>query len=136
MAHRIAVLAHNQPVSATARTHVKREVAVMLVARLCAEQITQRVIRMFPPSSSFPSLKASQPDSFRYIPEELPAAEVSGCIFRLPNSPQWRELHVQLRKYRIDMAYLTSKALGSISNNSGINPDSRSIKPISPTIAQ
>jgi hypothetical protein len=86
---------------------------MLLVARLMAEQISQSLIRMMPPGSTFPSFKASQvtPASFRYVPESMPAAEVAGCKFQLPQSVQWKELHLQARRYRTEMGFLTSRAL-------------------------
>ena len=96
MSAKVAVLAHNQPLSARASTHVKREVALLLVGRLCAEQITQSLIRMFPPDSAFPSLKASQFGSDErqiYIPEKMPPRDVPGVFFQEPQSAQWQRDH-------------------------------------------
>src|SRR5579863_1063419 len=119
MAKQVAVLAYNQPITGKASTWLKRDIAAMLVTRLMAEQISQRLIRMFPPNSSFPTLNCSQNSpqaSQRYIPEIMPPSEVAGCKFQLPTSIQWRELHLQPRRYRTELSYLTSKALGSAQN--------------------
>lgn len=93
MSIKVAVLAHNQAISSRARTHVKREIASLMVARLLAEQISGLCIRMFPPGS--PSLKAHQPTNPSvYIPEHMPPAEVENCRFQVPQSDDWKREHL------------------------------------------
>lgn len=59
------------------------DVAAQLVACLAAESISQTVIRMLPPDSQI--LKAS-PMALKknYVPDRLPAREVSGVKFQAP----------------------------------------------------
>lgn len=114
MAKQVAVLAHNQPVSARAATFYKREVAMMLVARLMAEQITQSCIRMFPPSSAFQSLKPSQvcsDGSVRSVPDRMPRTEVGLCHFHPPQSDQWKLEHMPARRLLIETARLAYREM-------------------------
>ena len=69
-----------------------------MVSRLVAEQITQHVIRMFPPRSAFPVLKP-EIGSNHYIPDELPPAnDGTGCYFEPPQGDQWQLEHRQARQ--------------------------------------
>ncbi len=80
---RVGVLAHNQPLSARASTHIASRVAEDLVKRLVAERISRKLIRMFAPGSVFVTTQREAPIA-NYIPEKLPPREVSGCRFRGP----------------------------------------------------
>lgn len=88
----VGVLSHNQAVNARARTHITRTFAAFLVQSLVAEEISNRLIRMFPPSSVFRAGRYEAPSP--YIPEVLPpSVDVSGCKFVPPQSPQWQAEH-------------------------------------------
>lgn len=63
-------------------TLVGADIATELLRRLAAEPIRQGVIRMLPPSSVM--AKAAGPVFANFIPEKLPASEVSGVIFKAP----------------------------------------------------
>jgi hypothetical protein len=72
----------------------------MLVARLCAEMLSQRVIRMFPPDSSFRPLPApnNQANARREaLSTPMPPAEVGGCHFRLKRTKPPNQDIVMLR---------------------------------------
>ena len=90
---RVGVLAHNQPLSARAGTHIASGVAEDLVRRLAAERVSRKVIRMFAPESVF-LVKRETPIA-NYIPEKLPPREVSGCRFRGPVSKKPHSIFVR-----------------------------------------
>jgi hypothetical protein len=104
----VGILDYHQAASEDPTTYVDREIAALLVMRLAAEQISRKKIRVFPPTSAFPVLRTSVKSSSRYVPETLPSGEVSGCVFQLPLSDQWRREHLQARNYLTEMAKLMS----------------------------
>jgi hypothetical protein len=77
------------------RDYLKKSVAQILVRRLVAEWVVPGVmIRRLTVAApldirSCRTHLAEKP----YVPEKLPPAEVSGCRFREPDSPTWREYH-------------------------------------------
>ncbi len=86
----VGVLAHNQPHTALARTHVTRAVAAFWLQQMIAEQITSKVIRMFPPGSVFQRVETSSD-----APADFGPADPTGTKFALPQSPQWQDEHLQ-----------------------------------------
>ena len=86
MSSKVGVLAHNQPATAKARTHLPRDVAAELVQRMGAERLTSKLIRMFPPDSVFPLLKPAIGAHY-YVPAKLPPAELPGIYFSGPTPP-------------------------------------------------
>ena len=95
MSQRVGILDHRQPSEAKPRTFVKKEIASLLVARMAAEQISQRVIRMFAPDSIYPVLKRPQ-SRFGYIPAKMPPREVPGVWFQKPQSDRWKIEHAPI----------------------------------------
>ena len=81
----VAVLAHYQPLDTRPATHVAPGTADLLVQRMIAERITQRLIRMLPPDSIFP-VAEFRPERRCYVPEKLPPKEVANVKFQLPAS--------------------------------------------------
>lgn len=79
------LLAHYQPADSAVSTPLPADVADMLVMRLVCERISQRRIRMLPPSSVFAAAKLC-PEVVNYIPKKLPPAEVEGTWFKPPKS--------------------------------------------------
>ena len=92
MSSNVGVLAHNQPLTGKANTHVDRDVAYELLRRMVAEPITHKLIRMFPPESVFPAIRMFSGRKI-YVPEKLPPREVPGCWFQLPQSDTWKREH-------------------------------------------
>jgi hypothetical protein len=86
----VAVLSHHQPAGSRTGTFVPRDVADELVRRLAAERISAKVIRMMPPDSVFlPALELfllSDGSAVRYIPSQLPPAEIATCKFIPPRT--------------------------------------------------
>jgi hypothetical protein len=110
----VGILDYHQAASEDPTTYVDREIAVLLVMRLAAEQISRKKIRIFPPTSAFPTFKSSQAlpgSSVRYIPEHMPSGEIANCHFQLPQSDGWKREHLQARRYSDEMAYLMRRSL-------------------------
>ena len=57
----VGVLADYQSLETRPTTHIKCEIADLLVSRLIAERITRKLIRMLPQDSVFPALKSFHP---------------------------------------------------------------------------
>jgi len=95
MSQRVGILDHRQSSEAKPRTFVKKEIASLLVARMAAEQISQRVIRMFAPDSIYPVLKRPQ-SRFGYVPAKMPPREVPGVWFQKPQSDRWKIEHAPI----------------------------------------
>lgn len=90
----VGVLAHYQPLDVKPSCHIPRAIAKEILRRLMAEPVTAKVIRMFPPDSTFPVLKPLQPSvSPFHAAEPLPPREVPNCYFQLPQSDTWRIQH-------------------------------------------
>lgn len=81
----VTVLAHHQPLGSTRGSSLPADVADLLVQRMVAERISQKVIRMFSPDSIFAATKFSS-EARCYIPDKLPPAEVEGTYFQPPES--------------------------------------------------
>lgn len=92
MSQKVGILDFHQAAGELPRTFVKRDIACLMVDRMAAEHISQRVIRMFPRDSIFPAFRL-QPRDARYIPEKLPPREIPGCYFQPPQSDTWRIQH-------------------------------------------
>jgi hypothetical protein len=101
----VGLLAHNQPAHSRQTTPLPSEVADLLVNRMIAERISQKVIRMLPPDSVFPVAKFCA-ETKCYIPEKLPPVEIEGTYFdppdasdtlstipRMRNLPRYRETY-------------------------------------------
>lgn len=97
MSKRTGVLADNQLATDRVTTHVPREVADLLVSRLVAERLSQRLIRMLPQDaeSAFRCLKVTevQGPPRPYIPEKMPPRDVPGVWFQEPQTEQWQIQH-------------------------------------------
>ncbi len=98
MSHKayVAVLACDQPAESRRRTIVPKDVADLLVQRMIAERITQRLYRMLPADSVFPVAKYI-PIQEGFVSGKLPPAEIENCRFvlRQPdtgNVPRTRSL--------------------------------------------
>lgn len=77
------------------RDYLKKSVAQLLVRRLVAEWVVPGVmIRRLTVSGPILDVRSCRVQVARaYVPEKLPPAEISGCKFREPDSPTWREYH-------------------------------------------
>jgi hypothetical protein len=82
---RVGFLAHYQPMDARPSTFISKDVAEQLLARLAAEKISSKVIRAFPPDSSFLVLKPIL-HNFSFIPGKLPRVELPGLHLEFPKN--------------------------------------------------
>lgn len=90
----VGVLAHNQPFDRRP-TLVPRDVAELLLQRMAAERISQKLIRMFPPDSPLYSTPVKS-TGCRFIPSKLTSGEIGGARWKDPQSSQWHEEHGQV----------------------------------------
>lgn len=87
---------------------LKKSIAILLVRRLLADwieenvSIRRRAIRSFNPAAIPQAPK-------HYIPDFLPAVEAN-TKFRLPNSPDWREVHLAASNRLRTLSWMTLKA--------------------------
>jgi hypothetical protein len=89
----VLVLHFNQPGSAIRGPRIPRDVAEEMVRRMICERLSAKKIRMFPPDSVFPILKALPP-SILAVYEQLILAtgpELPGIRFKEPISALWRK---------------------------------------------
>lgn len=65
-------------------TYVPSDVAELMLLRLGAEKISQKVIRLLPRDSVILAASHFSPKPRPYIPAKLPSAEVEGVYFQEP----------------------------------------------------
>jgi hypothetical protein len=105
----VGFLACHQDLSTKPKTFLSKEDADLLVAEMAAERISNKLIRAFPPHSSFRTLKPSS-----FIPlGRISSAEPSGLRFQLPTDPAWREQHGMATHSLQTRAFMTLKAWNS-----------------------
>lgn len=93
---RVGFLAHYQPIDARPSTFIPKPVAQLLVERMAAEKISNKVIRAFPPDSPFVILEPSSRPTFRdYGPTcSLAAVELAGLRYIPPRNQSARNFSV------------------------------------------
>lgn len=82
----VKVLEHFQAPGSHSTAALPSDVADLLVQRMVAERISQKVIRMLPPDSVFVAAKPACDLLARYIPEKLPPVEIEGTYFDPPDA--------------------------------------------------
>jgi hypothetical protein len=80
----IGVLAAYQQPCDRPRTFLGKDVAREMVRRMVAEQISAKLIRVFPDDSLFTVLKPLRPSDAAYVPAHYPPVEVECCKFVPP----------------------------------------------------
>lgn len=80
--------------------------AEALVRDFLAERISQKVIRAFPPESSFRLLSVQDCSKITFGG----SGEVSGTRFQAPSDPAWQELHAAAGRSLRTRSYMTLKA--------------------------
>ena len=88
----VAVLAHYQPLDSRPATRVPREIADLLLQRMGAERISQRLIRMLPPDSPL-ARSCHKLAGGSSLPAKLSSGKIFNARWKDPGSSEWHEEH-------------------------------------------
>jgi len=78
-----------------------------MLQRLAAESISRKVIRLFPPGTTFLRIV---PQQFKYIPDSLSSNVAFGLKFQEPRSADWQNDHGRAGRALKTRASMTLKA--------------------------
>jgi hypothetical protein len=89
VSQRIGFLSHDEAPDSRPKTFVPKDVASLLLRYMVAERLRHNLIRAFPPKSVFLSLRGESQKHAGFG-----AQDPTGTNFRMPQSHNWRELHL------------------------------------------